>query len=51
VFPATLDGVGGDAIIAPNFEYEVVPEPAAVDLLGVGSLVGLLAWRGTFRRG
>ena len=41
VFPATLDGVAGDAIIAPNFEYAVVPEPSVWALLGAGALVFL----------
>jgi hypothetical protein len=40
-FPGTTDGTIGDAIIAPNFEYETVPEPSAPALLG-GASVALL---------
>jgi len=35
-FPATLDGLPGSAIIAPNFEFQVVPEPTALGLMGAG---------------
>ena len=46
-FPATIDGSPGCAIIAPNFAYQVVPEPAVGGLLGAGAMVWLLARRRT----
>jgi hypothetical protein len=41
-FPEITEGSSGDAIIAPNFQFTVVPEPSTFCLLGVG-LVILLA--------
>ena len=38
-FPSTLDGSTGSAIIAPNFEFQPVPEPGAFCLIGAGALV------------
>lgn len=40
-FPATTDGNPGYAIIAPNFEFQAVPEPSVLALFG-GGMVGLL---------
>jgi hypothetical protein len=43
-FPATTDGLPGYAIIAPNLEFQPVPEPTALMLLS-GGLAGLLMVR------
>ena len=43
-FPSTIDGEPDFAIIAPNFEFQPVPEPSTLCLLG-GSMVGLLVRR------
>jgi hypothetical protein len=43
-FPSTTEGNPGDAIIAPNFEFTPVPEPAAAGLLAFG-MGGWLGWR------
>ena len=40
-FPATTEGNAGYAIIAPNFEFQAVPEPSMLALLG-GGMAGLL---------
>lgn len=33
-FPSTTAGLPGDAIIAPNFQFQAVPEPSTLCLLG-----------------
>lgn len=43
-FPATTEASPGSAIIAPNFEFQPVPEPSVLGLTGAG-LAGLLALR------
>jgi hypothetical protein len=43
-FPSTIDGSTGDAIIAPNFEFQPVPEPSTILLSGV-SFASLLLLR------
>ena len=43
-FPSTTEGSSGDAVIAPNFQFEVVPEPSTFCLLG-GGLIILMAMR------
>jgi hypothetical protein len=43
-FPSITVGSPGAAIIAPNFQFQIIPEPSAVCLLGISSLI-LLAGR------
>lgn len=43
-FPTVTEGAPGSAIIAPNFQFQPVPEPAVSGLAGAG-LTGLLALR------
>jgi hypothetical protein len=38
-FPSTTEGSSGDAIIAPNFQFEAVPEPSIFCLLGSGTII------------
>jgi hypothetical protein len=45
-FPGTTDGNPGDAIIAPNFEFQPVPEPSAAVLLGGTTGLLFLSRRG-----
>jgi len=44
-FPGTTDGYTGCAIIAPNFQYTVVPEPSTLGLLGGGAGLWLIRVR------
>ena len=44
-FPSTTDGNPGDAIIAPNFEFQGVPEPPPGCLLGAGTIALLITCR------
>jgi hypothetical protein len=46
VFPDISPNDPGSAIVAPNFEFQPVPEPASVGLSGVGAL----AWFAVRRR-
>lgn len=46
-FPSTTEGQPGDAIVIPNFQFEIVPEPSTFCLLGGGTIV-LLALRKRF---
>ncbi len=41
-FPSTTTGSPGDAIVSPNFQFQVVPEPSALGLLGSGAIAWLL---------
>jgi hypothetical protein len=43
-FPDSIEGPSGSALLAPNFEFQPVPEPSAFWLVGAGSLA-LLATR------
>lgn len=43
-FPSTTEGQPGDAVVMPNFQFQPVPEPSTVCLLGSGVMV-LLALR------
>jgi hypothetical protein len=43
-FPTVTEGAPGSAIIAPNFQFQPVPEPSALGLAGAG-LAALLAMR------
>jgi len=43
-FPTVTEGAPGSAIIAPNFQFQPVPEPSTLALAGVG-LAGLWALR------
>jgi hypothetical protein len=43
-FPTVTEGAPGSAIIAPNFQFQPVPEPSVLGLAGAG-LAGLLATR------
>ena len=43
-FQGTTEGTEGYAIIAPNFQFQVIPEPSIMALLGVG-LAGFLVTR------
>lgn len=43
-FPGTTEGTVGYGIIAPNFEFQVVPEPSVMALFGLG-IAGLLVGR------
>jgi hypothetical protein len=45
-FPATTDGLPGYAIIAPNFEYQPIPEASASMLLSGGVAALLMVRRG-----
>jgi hypothetical protein len=44
-FPSTTEGSQDDAIIAPNFKFEAVPEPSTFYLLGGGLIILLAMWR------
>jgi Domain of unknown function (DUF4082) len=44
-FPSTTEGSHDDAIIAPNFQFEAVPEPSTFYLLSGGSIILLAMWR------
>jgi hypothetical protein len=46
-FPGTTEGAAGYAIIAPNFQFQVIPEPSVMALLGLGIAGFLIARRGT----
>jgi hypothetical protein len=48
-FPSTTEGSHDDAIIAPNFQFDVVPEPSTVCLLGGGSIILLTMRRRRIR--
>ena len=50
-FPGTTAGNSGYAIIAPNFEFQAVPEPSTLALFGVGIMGWFVARRGTGRTG
>src|ERR1035437_6552660 len=43
-FPSTTISQLGDAVVMPNFQFQVVPEPSTVCLLGGGTII-LLALR------
>ncbi len=43
-FPSSTEGQPGDAVVMPNFQFQPVPEPSTVCLLG-GGVIGLLAMR------
>jgi hypothetical protein len=44
-FPSVTVGSPGDAVIAPNFQFQVVPEPSTFCLLGGGATILLIWWR------
>lgn len=43
-FPSTTEGSGGDAVVAPNFQFQAVPEPSTICPLGIG-MAGWLVLR------
>jgi hypothetical protein len=43
-FPTITEGAPGSAIVAPNFQFQPVPEPSELGLLGAG-LIAVLAKR------
>lgn len=47
-FPGTTEGNAGYAIIAPNFEFQVVPEPGLSALLALGMAGWLVTRRGAW---
>ena len=49
-FPGTTEGNAGYAIIAPNFEFQVVPEPGLSALLALGMAGWLVTRRGAWHR-
>ena len=44
-FPGTIEGQSGDAVVAPNFLYQAVPEPSMAGLLESGVAVALVTIR------
>jgi hypothetical protein len=38
-FPSATEGSVGDAVIMPNFQFEAVPEPSTLCLLGGGAII------------
>ena len=43
-FPSTTEGSPGDAVVMPNFQFEAVPEPSTLGLLG-GGIIAFLTMR------
>ena len=44
-FPSTTEGSAGNAVVAPNFQFQAVPEPSTYGLFGAGTAVGWLVRR------
>ena len=49
-FPSSTEGQPGDAVVMPNFQFQVVPEPSTVCLLGGGAMVLLTMRRKSNRQ-
>jgi Domain of unknown function (DUF4082)/PEP-CTERM motif len=48
-FPSTTVGSPGDAVIAPNFQFQTVPEPSVLWLFGGGLMLFLITRRQNFK--